>query len=619
MADRAAKDAPAQGLSPRVARALASGRRAEIVDYLLAQGERPVEQIAAEIGRSIANTSHHLRAMARAGLVTTRRDGYPHLPRRPATEVADLWIGPAVRWPPERVAGLLRRLGRRLPGQPRRRIELVGRDELHSRRLPPRRGSCCSMCGPPPRHRGTPASPADTLGAGHRTAPPPARAASRRRAWRPTAAAPAAYADAAVRNSPRRGYRARRLIDGYPEWKRAYSHHRSRGRRVNPWPRIAGSIRRAARAGTRQVPGSGRSTRRQLPLPHRPRLWPAASATRPTRWTALPDRAVESFAGVATRSRCGDWRPAKRWSTSAPAAGFDSFIAAGQVGPAGQVVGIDMTAEMLAKSRQTAEGARPRPRPVPRRARRGAPGRGRLGGCGDLQRGHQPVRRQAGGVRRDLPGAAPGRAAPVRRHRQRPPRASRGAARHRPVDRLNSWRAAPCGLAEDAAGQRLHRRGDRRGGRHVRRRQRRGQRPARSTCTATRSWHPPAVAPAYGFLRPRLSTRPVSASLAGPGGPGRGVPPDRAGGHRRRLGRERHTTMAQADTLGHELGLWLGAAADPALRRGWGLPPGRGHRQVSDAPTDGRANTIQQRQTERAGRPRDRGRHLVPLPVHRLP
>ncbi len=36
-------------------------------------------------------------------------------------------------------------------------------------------------------------------------------------------------------------------------------------------------------------------------------------------------------------------------------AGFDSFIAAGQVGPGGEVVGIDMTAEMLSKSRQTAE------------------------------------------------------------------------------------------------------------------------------------------------------------------------------------------------------------------------------------------------------------------------
>ena len=54
MADRAAKDALYEGFA-EVARALASWRRAEIAD-LLAQGERPVEQIAAEIGQSVANT-----------------------------------------------------------------------------------------------------------------------------------------------------------------------------------------------------------------------------------------------------------------------------------------------------------------------------------------------------------------------------------------------------------------------------------------------------------------------------------------------------------------------------------------------------------------------------------
>jgi ubiquinone/menaquinone biosynthesis C-methylase UbiE len=36
-------------------------------------------------------------------------------------------------------------------------------------------------------------------------------------------------------------------------------------------------------------------------------------------------------------------------------AGFDSFIAAGQVGVTGEVVGIDMTPEMLTKSRRNAE------------------------------------------------------------------------------------------------------------------------------------------------------------------------------------------------------------------------------------------------------------------------
>ena len=57
-----------------VAKALGSGRRAEIVD-VLAQGQRSVEELAGEIEQSVANTSHHLQALMRAGLLTTRRDG----------------------------------------------------------------------------------------------------------------------------------------------------------------------------------------------------------------------------------------------------------------------------------------------------------------------------------------------------------------------------------------------------------------------------------------------------------------------------------------------------------------------------------------------------------------
>src|ERR1700730_9481726 len=89
MADRAAKDALYEGFA-EVARALASGRRAEIAN-VLAQGERPVEQIAGEIGQTVANTSHHLRAMARAGLVTTRRDGTRVFYALASERVAGLW------------------------------------------------------------------------------------------------------------------------------------------------------------------------------------------------------------------------------------------------------------------------------------------------------------------------------------------------------------------------------------------------------------------------------------------------------------------------------------------------------------------------------------------------
>ena len=73
-----------------VARALGSGRRAEIVD-LLAQGERSVEQVATEIDQSVANTSHHLRSLAGAGLLRSRRDGQRIIYRLSSDRVGELW------------------------------------------------------------------------------------------------------------------------------------------------------------------------------------------------------------------------------------------------------------------------------------------------------------------------------------------------------------------------------------------------------------------------------------------------------------------------------------------------------------------------------------------------
>ncbi|HZK52098.1 MAG TPA: ArsR family transcriptional regulator, partial [Actinomycetota bacterium] len=59
MANRAAKQALFDEFA-RVAKALASGRRAEVVD-LLANGERSVESISSEIEMSVANSSQHLQ------------------------------------------------------------------------------------------------------------------------------------------------------------------------------------------------------------------------------------------------------------------------------------------------------------------------------------------------------------------------------------------------------------------------------------------------------------------------------------------------------------------------------------------------------------------------------
>ena len=70
---------------------------------------------------------------------------------------------------------------------------------------------------------------------------------------------------------------------------------------------------------------------------------------------ALPDRAVESFAGVGNPFSLRRLRATERVVDVGSGAGFDSFIAAGQVGDTGRVVGVDMTPEMLKKSRQTAE------------------------------------------------------------------------------------------------------------------------------------------------------------------------------------------------------------------------------------------------------------------------
>ena len=89
MGDRAAKDALYDGLAA-VAKALGNGRRAEIVD-VLAQGERPVEALADEIGQSVANTSHHLQHLLRAGLVRTRRDGTRIHYSLATPRVGELW------------------------------------------------------------------------------------------------------------------------------------------------------------------------------------------------------------------------------------------------------------------------------------------------------------------------------------------------------------------------------------------------------------------------------------------------------------------------------------------------------------------------------------------------
>ena len=73
---------------------------------------------------------------------------------------------------------------------------------------------------------------------------------------------------------------------------------------------------------------------------------------------ALPDEAVESFAGVGNPFSLRELKLGERVVDLGSGAGFDCFIAAGKVGPTGHVIGVDMTEEMLAKSRKTAQAMR---------------------------------------------------------------------------------------------------------------------------------------------------------------------------------------------------------------------------------------------------------------------
>jgi arsenite methyltransferase len=78
----------------------------------------------------------------------------------------------------------------------------------------------------------------------------------------------------------------------------------------------------------------------------------------PTVVKELPDRAIESFAGVGNPFSLRPLRAGERVVDVGSGAGFDSFVAAHHVGDTGTVVGVDMTDEMLAKARLIAEQLR---------------------------------------------------------------------------------------------------------------------------------------------------------------------------------------------------------------------------------------------------------------------
>ena len=69
---------------------------------------------------------------------------------------------------------------------------------------------------------------------------------------------------------------------------------------------------------------------------------------------SLPDNVVESFAGVGNPFAFGPLSPGEHVLDLGAGAGFDSILAATQVGPEGHVIGLDMTPAMLEKARSNA-------------------------------------------------------------------------------------------------------------------------------------------------------------------------------------------------------------------------------------------------------------------------
>jgi rhodanese-related sulfurtransferase len=213
MGNRASKDALYDGLAS-VAKALGNGRRAELVD-VLAQGERSVEELAGEIGQTVANTSQHLQQLLRAGLVTTRREGTRIHYSLTSPRVGELWA--AVRDVAGSQLAQLDQLATAYLGD-RSTLDTVTHEEL-AKRL--RDGDVIVLdVRPGPEFRAGHISGAISL---------PVKEITRRLRAMPKDQQIVAYcrgpycvyADQAVRTLTRRGYRAARLDYGYPEWARA--------------------------------------------------------------------------------------------------------------------------------------------------------------------------------------------------------------------------------------------------------------------------------------------------------------------------------------------------------------------------------------------------------------
>jgi rhodanese-related sulfurtransferase/DNA-binding transcriptional ArsR family regulator len=199
----------------KIGKALASGRRIEIID-ILANGERTVEALAEQLGISLANTSQHLQILREAGLVSSRKRGTFVVYRLASRSVYSFWAG-LRSLATERLAAV-EKLVEAYVGS-RDGLEALGREELLSR-----------------LHSAHPpivldVRPNEEFRAGHvpgAVSIPPAELERRLKELPADRQVVAycrgpycAFAPEAVRLLRQRGVDAHRLEDGLPEWAAA--------------------------------------------------------------------------------------------------------------------------------------------------------------------------------------------------------------------------------------------------------------------------------------------------------------------------------------------------------------------------------------------------------------
>jgi arsenite methyltransferase len=124
----------------------------------------------------------------------------------------------------------------------------------------------------------------------------------------------------------------------------------------------------------------------------------------------IPPEAVQWALGVGNPVRYARLQPGQTVLDVGSGGGIDTILAARRVGPEGRAIGLDVLEEMCERGRRHAAQAGVEGWTEFRRGDMEAiPLPGRVGRCGHLQRGAEPVGPQEPGPGRDLPGAGAGR------------------------------------------------------------------------------------------------------------------------------------------------------------------------------------------------------------------